>query len=789
MKTFKYERAESFEEAATLMAAEQTADFMAGGTDLLGKLKDEILEEKPAAVIDLKRIPDADFIEVKDGALHIGALATLKKVAENEEIADKFPILTEAAHSVASPLIRNAATIGGNICQDVRCWFYRYPHEAAGRLDCARKCGEQCYAIRGENRYHSIFGGHKFGVSQCTQECPAGTDIPGYMAELRKGNWDAAADIIMQVNPMPMITSRICPHPCQDACNQCNYGDSVNTHCVERAVGDYILKNADKFYPAPAEETGKKVAIIGAGPSGLACAFYLRKQGHAVTVFDKQEKAGGVLQYGIPHYRLPKTIVDAYVDALAKMGVEFKQNTEIGKDIKIEEIEGAFDDIFIGTGAWKQPILGITGEEMTQFGLNFLVEVNKYLKKVASFGENILVCGGGNVAMDVALTAVRLGAQHVTMVCLEQPEEMPASKEEIERALEEGIEIINGRGLSKVIEEGGKVTGLETILCTSVFDENHRFNPQYDESDKLVIGADTIILATGQRVDLDFLGEKFLSEIKSPRGLIEADEAAGLTKRPHVYGGGDAVTGPNIAIRAIRGGAAAARSINAELGTPVAPVTYGREVLGFDHEGIMKNVSNKADELPVGERTLDVEDSSTLSDEAAIAEASRCMDCCCYAVSPSDIAPVLLCLDAQIVTTERTLSAAELFCTSPKVAEVLNKGEIVKEIIIPLQEGIESAYTKFRLREAIDFAIVSIASAFRVDGGKIAEAKLVFGGVAPMPRVADEVAEYLTGKEITEEVAEEAGALAVKDAIPLQYNKFKIEILKALVKETVLKLK
>lgn len=786
MKSFNYEKAESLKEAVELRKENQAAEFMAGGTDLLGKIKTEILPEQTSLVIDIKGLEEAKGVKSQNGVTSIGALTRLVEIVESEELAKKFPSLTTAAHSVANPILRNAGTIGGNICQDVRCWFYRYPNEAAGRLNCARKCGEECYAIHGENRYHSIFGGYHISKNQCTVACPAGTDISEYMEYIRNNEWDKAAEVILRANPMPMITSRVCPHPCQDKCNQGKHGSCVNVHAVERALGDHILANADKFYKAPAAETGKKVAVIGAGPAGLAAAYNLRKEGHSVTVIDKMEKAGGVLMYGIPHYRLPKSIVEAFTACLAKMGIEFRMNTTVGKDIAIDEIVKSYDNVFIGTGAWKQPILGIHGEEMTQFGLNFLVEVNTYLKKVAQFGDNVLVCGGGNVAMDVALTAVRLGAKKVKLVCLEQLEEMPAQKEEIERAKEEGITIINGRGLNRIVEENGKVVGLETKKCVSVFDENHRFSPVYDEADKTVIDADTIILATGQRVDLEFLGEKFGAEIKSARGLINADLETFATATPHVYGAGDAVTGPNIAIRAIAGGMAAARSISAELGKAAPRVHDERKVISFDPEGAEDRVGLKDKELPVGERTLDKEDSASFTKEEAVKEAGRCMDCGCYAVSPSDLAPVLITLDAKVVTTDREMSMEEFACTTPKVSEKLDRGEIITRIELPEKQGWKSGYLKFRLRDTVDFAIVSVAYSFKVKDGVIEDARLCYGGVAPMPRVDREAQKFLAGKKVSEETGWAAADIAVKDCKTLRYNAYKVQILRSLVKDAVL---
>lgn len=786
MKSFEYEKAECLQEAGELKKANKNAEFMAGGTDLLGKIKKEILPVPTEVVIDIKGLEEAKGVALNDGVMTIGALTTLANICENATIKEQFPGLVEAAHSVATPIIRNAGTIGGNICQDVRCWFYRYPNEAAGRLNCARKCGDECYAIHGENRYHSIFGGYRIAANQCTSACPAATDISEYMELIRKDDWDGAAEVILRANPMPMITSRVCPHPCQDDCNQGKHGTCVNIHAVERALGDHILANADRFYQAPEMESGKHVAVIGAGPAGLAAAYLLRRNGHSVTVIDKMEKPGGVLMYGIPHYRLPKSIVEAYTNALAKMGVQFKMNTVVGKDIAMDDIVNGYDNVFIGTGAWKQPVLGIHGEELTQFGLNFLVEVNTYLKKVASFGENILVCGGGNVAMDVALTAVRLGAKKVTLCCLEQEAEMPAAKEEITRAKEEGIVIINGRGLSSIIEEDGKAVGLETKKCVSVYDEKHRFSPVYDENDKTVIDADTIILATGQRVDLDFLGEKFGAEIKSARGLLDVEEETFKTATPHVYGAGDAVTGPNIAIRAIAGGMSAARAILGELGTPVLRERDKRSVISFDPKGVEDREGKKDKERAVKDRTLELEDSETFTKVEAKAEASRCMDCGCYAVSPSDIAPMLIALDADVVTTERTLSAETFMCTSPKIQEVLERGEIVTKVEIPVKKGWNSKYMKFRLRDAVDFAIVSVASSIKAVDGVIEDARMVFGGVSPMPRRAVEVEEFLKGKEITEEHAWAAADIAVKDAITLQYNAYKVQILKSLVKDSIL---
>lgn len=397
MKNFEHLNAASFEQATQELKSSKRGQPIAGGTDLLGTLKKNILPESPDLMVNLKTIPNASYVLDQGDKVAVGALTTLSEVESDSAFAGELKAVAQAAHSVATPIIRNTATLGGNLCQDVRCWYYRYPDSVGGRLLCARKGGDQCYAIQGRNQYHSIMGGMKTHHNACSAECPAGTDIPAYMEKIRENDWDAAAEIIMRVNPMPMLTSRVCPHTCQSVCNQCEHGDPVSIHSVERAVGDYILANAGKFYKAPETSTGKKVSIVGGGPAGLTAAYYLRKMGHEVTIYEKMEEAGGVMMYGIPEYRLPKHYVRDLITALTGMGIVIQNNTEVGKDITLEEIKAASDTVFLDTGAWKQPILGIDGESLTQFGLNFLVEVKKFMTK--QIGKEVLVCGGGNVAM------------------------------------------------------------------------------------------------------------------------------------------------------------------------------------------------------------------------------------------------------------------------------------------------------------------------------------------------------------------------------------------------------
>lgn len=787
MKHFQYETPSTFEEAGKIVAEAQPGEtaVMAGGSDLLGVLKTELLETYPSKVVSLHDVKGADYIRSETDSVKVGSLTTLNELETSEAFDGGLEAVKEAAHSVASPLIRNRGTLGGNLCQDVRCWFYRVPDQTGGILDCMRKGGKQCYAIYGDNRYHSVFGGMKVHATPCSSECPAGTDVPGYLDQLRKGDYDAAAKIILRYNPMPMLTSRICPHPCQDKCNQCEHGDSVNIHGMERTLGDYILAHADEYYKAPEQCTDKKVAVIGAGPGGLAAAFYLRQAGNEVTVYDRMEKAGGVLYYGIPHYRLPKHYVEDFTKALEGMGIKFRMGVNVGEDVTVEQLDQEYDALYFGTGAWKQPILGIDGENLTEFGLNFLVDVNTYLQK--AIGNNVLVCGGGNVAMDVALTAIRLGAKNVKLVCLEKRNEMPASAEEIARAEEEGLEIHNGWGLSKVLtDENGKVRGLESMKCTAVRDETGRFHPQYDYSEMKEFESDYIILATGQRVDISFLGEKFSEQLKSKRGLIDADLETLRTKNPKIYAGGDAVTGPNIAIRAIRAGRVAAGNINKDFGIEPEPIPVQEGFLHFDPEEVRDKTMHKLPERPLGTRTLTDEDASSFDAETAKKEASRCMNCGCYSVNASDLSPVMVMADAVIHTSKgRDVKAEDFFCTKLKAYANLEPGELITEVSIPKREGWKTGYQKLRLRPAIDFAIISLAWGVKMNAGVIEDARLVLGAVAPVPVRLTKVEAYLKGRKPDAETAETAAEMAVEGAEGIGENAYKIDEIKAYVRRMV----
>ena len=783
MKYFEHESAATFDEAVSLLKESPKGKtvVMAGGSDLIGVLKEQILEDYPEKVVDLKTVRGGEYIKQDGDTIEIGALTKLCDIVKSDLLNEKAPVLSQAARSVATPLIRNVATMGGNICQDVRCWFYRYPHGIGGRMDCMRKGGKECYAVMGDNRYHSIFGGMKVHTTPCSVQCPANTDIPAYMERLREGDVEGAAHILMEANPIPMITSRVCAHTCQEQCNRCGSDESVSIHGVERYVGDYILEHPDTFYRAPETETGHKVALVGAGPAGLSAAYYLRKVGHDVTVFDKMEEPGGMLTYAIPNYRLPKSYVKQVAAAYEKMGIRFRLGCCLGEDIQAEDLEKEYDNVFYATGAWKRPVLGFDGEEFTEFGLQFLMEVNQWMNKKDR--RHVLVVGGGNVAMDVAITARRLGAESVTLACLESEPEMPASREEIARAREEGIEIMPSYGVSKAIYEGSQVTGMELMRCTSVKDENGRFNPRYDREETLRVSADSILMAAGQKVDLSFLGDKYGLALE--RGLIQVDKDTQATSKSGIYAGGDATTGPATVIQGVRSGRNAAEAINR--GYAVMPERRREDkFIHFDTAGVKEEHAVKDKELSAAERALDKEDSFTLTGEEAAREAGRCMNCGCYSVNASDISPVLILLDARIVTTKKTVRAADFFTTRLKAADMLDTDELVTAVRFRVPEGYTTAYDKFRVREAVDFAIVSLAYAYRMKDGLIEDARIVLGGGAPVPMERKKVEAFLAGRKPDEALAEAAAELAVEGTAAMANNSYKIQEVRALIKKMIL---
>ncbi|KEZ87719.1 pyridine nucleotide-disulfide oxidoreductase [Clostridium sulfidigenes] len=400
------------------------------------------------------------------------------------------------------------------------------------------------------------------GTSPCKTNCPAHIAVQGYVKLASQGRYREALELIKQENPFPAVCGRICPRKCETDCTRGDIDDPVAIDEIKKFIAEQDLNTDHRYVPKCKHEYGKKIAVVGAGPSGLSCAYYLAIDGYKVTVFEKEKVLGGMLTLGIPSFRLEKDVINAEIGILKELGVEFKTGVEVGRDISLNELrDQGFKAFYIAIGACMGRNLGIEGENVENVitGIDFMRDVN--LDKELKLEGNVIVIGGGNVAIDVARTATRIGNTQVKMYCLESREQMPALPEEIEEALSENIEINNSWGPKRVIVENGRATGVEFKKCISVFDKSGRFNPSYDENNTIIVKADTVLISIGQGMNWGGLLSDSKIELNR-NNTIKADPFTLQTGEPDVFAGGDALTGPKFAIDAIALGKEGAISIH-----------------------------------------------------------------------------------------------------------------------------------------------------------------------------------------------------------------------------------
>ena len=792
MKSFIHHSAKTVDEAVKLLKNYKgKAKLIAGGTDLLGTLKDTILPDYPEAIVNIKTVPGLDYIKEDSEGIKIGALAKLADIANSPMVKRKYELLAEAAEAVATPQIRNMGTIGGNLCQDLRCWYYRYPHDIGGRFVCHMKGGKGCYALTGENQYHSIFGASRADHPSCSSKCPGAVDIPSYLSKIREGDLRGAAKLLLTANPIPSITGRLCPHFCEQECNRGEFDESVSIRDIERFMGDYVLENGNEMIKPPKVDTGKSVAIVGAGPAGLSAAYYLRMSGNRVTVFDRMEEAGGMLAYGVPAYRLSKDLVGRVVKKMiGDTGVEFRLKVDVGKDVTMQDLKKDFDSIFLASGAWRQSSIGLEGEKLTTPGLEFLIHVN--LGQKVEVGERVAVIGGGNVAIDAARTALRIGAKEVTIIYRRSRNEMPANEEEIKEADEEGIKFQFLASPTEIISKDGEVTSLRCIRTElGEPDASGRRRPIPIQGSDFSVEVDMIIPALGQTPDLSYFDPPWL--LKVDRGLIVIDQKTQETNIPGLFAGGEITSGPATVIEAIAAGKRAAVAIDGYLqGAGIKAQDLDEEsdrtFLKFNIEYLKKTSRAEMPKRPISERNMEVEDTLGLSLREIETEANRCFNCGCVAVNSSDIAAALVALDAKIKIEGssgfRIIPIDDFFGS---VGNILAPDEIVTEIEVPQPpDKAKQAFLKFRSRKSIDFPIVSVASIITSSDGVYENVRIVLGGVSQRPIRATGAEQAIKGKVMEAGTAEAAAELAVAGAVPLRMNSSKIKITKALVKRSLL---
>jgi formate dehydrogenase beta subunit len=485
---------------------------------------------------------------------------------------------------------------------------------------------------------------HLYQVDECTapcqRTCPAGINIPGYITAIREGNYRAAITLIKETNPLPLTCGRVCPHPCEEQCRLGQVSDPVNINHLKRFAADYEMESGERITPYKAPETGKKVAVIGGGPAGLTCAFYLARYGHAPTIFEAMPQLGGMLRYGIPEYRLPKAILDWEIEGIIGMGVAVKTNVAMGADVTIKSLkEQGFDAVFLGTGAWDSRGLGVEGEDLEGIlpGTRFLID--RGLGKETPVGDKVAIIGGGNTALDAARSSWRLGAKEVTIIYRRSRKEMPANDIEIEEAEKEGVIFHYLAAPTKLMGENGRLTHLEYIVMElGEPDESGRRRPVPKPGTETVIPVDNVIAAIGQFPVTGFLKDNGVA--LSRWNTIEVvNDRTGETNLEGVFAGGDAVSGASIAVEAIGAGRRAARSINLYLrGEQVA---VPDEVIGKDSElldveevvGVAESARVAMPELTVDERRLSFKEVELgLTEEMARGEAERCLRCglICY---------------------------------------------------------------------------------------------------------------------------------------------------------------
>ncbi len=532
---------------------------------------------------------------------------------------------------------------------------------------------------------------HKTGTSPCKTACPAHVSVQGYIKLASEGRYKDALELIKKDNPFPAICGRVCNRRCEKACTRGTIDNPVAIDAIKKFIAEQDLKKETRFVPEVVmpstrlEHWDEKIAIIGAGPSGLSCAYFLAMHGYKPTVFEKNKELGGMMTYGIPSYKLEKDVITAEIDILKDLGVEFKTGVHVGKDITLADLRKEGYKAFylaIGCQGGKRPDVPGDDATNTYIAVDFLH--NAYENHDKKLNGNVVVIGGGNVAIDCARVAMRIGADSVSMFSLEKEEEMPASVDEIKEAKEEKVEIKNSYGPKEVRkDENGNVVSVIFKKCVSVFGENHKFSPKYDENELLEVKADYVIYAIGQDV---IWGDLLKGEnVEMAKGNYpKADPVTYQTTVDDIFIGGDLLTGPKFVIDAIAGGHNAADSLHLYV-RPHADLFKGRnrrEFIAFDVDDITLPNYDKTPRQEEGidnnVKPLSFEDNRlTLSEEQVKKEASRCLGCGVTIVDPNK------CYGCGICTVKCKFDAIHLERDNPKASRMHSNEQKLK-ILLPI---------------------------------------------------------------------------------------------------------
>ena len=527
------------------------------------------------------------------------------------------------------------------------------------------------------------------GTAPCKTACPAHIGIQGYLQLAKEGRYEEALALIKKDNPLPAVCGHVCNRRCEDACTRGTIDEAVAIDEVKRFIAERDLNAETRFIPKktiPSLKGGfeEKIAIIGAGPAGLSCAYFLALTGYKPTIFEKNAEPGGMLRYGIPSYKLEKDLLAAEIDVIRQLGVEIRCGVEVGKDVTIEDLrEQGYKGFYAAIGCQRGRKPGISGEnaEGAYAAVDFLREAGA--KESFALEGDVVVVGGGNVAIDAARISSRCTDAKISMFCLEAREKMPASNEETEEALEEGIELNCGWGPKEVLEENGHVSGVVFKKCTRVLDAQGRFSPEYDENDTVTIPCRHVIFSVGQAIDWGHMLDNLHVELR-PNGGALANKLTYQTSEPDIFVGGDVYTGPKFAIDAIAAGREGAISLHRYVHEHCT-LTIGRnrrDFIELDKENIkVETYDSSSRQIPpkadVKEQAKTFRDlSQSLTEEQVKKETSRCLSCGASVVDPNK------CIGCGVCTTKCMFDAIHLHREIPG-ASIMRASEDKLKYILP----------------------------------------------------------------------------------------------------------
>lgn len=527
------------------------------------------------------------------------------------------------------------------------------------------------------------------GTAPCKTKCPAHIAVQGYVKMASQGRYLDALKLIKKENPFPAVCGSICNRRCEEACTRGTIDQAVAIDEVKKFIAMQELNSDTRYIPPMVNQIGKaypqKIAVIGAGPAGMSCAFFLAQKGYPVTVFEKNPMPGGMLTYGIPRFRLEKDVLEAEIDVLRQMGVDFQCDIEVGRDITLDELKKqGYSAFYLAIGCQGGRRVGVPGEDAVGVftGVEFLHMVNN--GEAVHLSGRTVVVGGGNVAVDVARSAVRAGSDEVSMYCLEDRETMPAAEDEVAEALEEGILLHNGWGPKEILTEGGKVTGVVFKKCTAVKDSSGRFNPQYDEDTCITAACDNVLISIGQSIIWGDLLKG--SKVKLGRGNgVVADSLTFQTEQPDIFAGGDVYTGPSFAIDAIAAGKEGAVSIHRFVHEGQS-LTIGRNRRAFiqlDKDSLeipKESYNHRVRERPGHKEG--VEPKRTFADtrlpfteEQVKAETARCLGC------GASVVDFNRCIGCGVCTTKCEFDAIHLNRELPDASRMVRSEDKMKKIL------------------------------------------------------------------------------------------------------------